>query len=226
MPAAASGVPCPPLAALRILVIEDEREITDVLTYNLQREGYETIVAHDGQEGLRKAQTLLPDLIILDLMLPGADRPGSLPASCGPANGRARSRSSSSAPRPRRPTRSSASRSAPTITSPSRSASRCCCSASRRMQRRFDAGGEPLDVIEHLNVRIDRVRHRAYADEPRAGADADGVSPAGVPAAPARPGLHAPPADGRRHRRRRHRAGAHHRRSHQDAAPQARRHAT
>src|SRR6266571_642456 len=54
----------------RILIIEDERALTDVLTYNLQREGYETIIAHDGQEGLRKAQTLLPDLILLDLMLP------------------------------------------------------------------------------------------------------------------------------------------------------------
>src|SRR5207249_10890780 len=42
----------------------------DVLTYNLQRECYATVVAHDGQEGLRKAQTLLPELIILDLMLP------------------------------------------------------------------------------------------------------------------------------------------------------------
>src|SRR5713101_7132499 len=54
----------------RILIIEDERALTDVLTYNLQREGYETVIAHDGQEGLRKAQTLLPDLVILDLMLP------------------------------------------------------------------------------------------------------------------------------------------------------------
>src|SRR3954449_8655752 len=54
----------------RILVIEDERGLTEPLVYNLQREGYEAIVAHDGQEGLRKAQTLLPDLIILDLMLP------------------------------------------------------------------------------------------------------------------------------------------------------------
>src|SRR5262249_19799883 len=50
--------------------IEDERALTDVLTYNFQREGYETIVAHDGKEGLRKAQTLLPDIIVLDLMLP------------------------------------------------------------------------------------------------------------------------------------------------------------
>src|SRR5205823_7268104 len=54
----------------RILIVEDERPLTEVLTYNLQREGYETIVSHDGGEGLRKAQTLLPDLVLLDLMLP------------------------------------------------------------------------------------------------------------------------------------------------------------
>src|SRR5215467_13328362 len=54
----------------RVLIIEDERALTEVLSYNLQREGYEVIVAHDGQEGVRKAQTQLPDLIILDLMLP------------------------------------------------------------------------------------------------------------------------------------------------------------
>ena len=54
----------------RILIIEDERALTDVLSYNLQREGYEPIVANDGQEGLRKAQTLLPDAVLLDLMLP------------------------------------------------------------------------------------------------------------------------------------------------------------
>src|SRR5207248_7439502 len=66
--------PAPVLTAMarpRILIIEDERALTDVLAYNLQREGYETFLAHEGQEGLRKAQTLLPDLILLDLMLPG-----------------------------------------------------------------------------------------------------------------------------------------------------------
>jgi two-component system phosphate regulon response regulator PhoB len=57
----------------RILIVEDERSLTEVLSYNLKREGYETIVAHDGQEGLRKAQMLLPDLILLDLMLPVMD---------------------------------------------------------------------------------------------------------------------------------------------------------
>src|ERR1700688_647854 len=68
--AAANSGPVPGKGRMRILLIEDERDLTDVLSYNLQREGYEPIVAHDGQEGLRKAQTLLPDLVLLDLMLP------------------------------------------------------------------------------------------------------------------------------------------------------------
>jgi two-component system phosphate regulon response regulator PhoB len=57
----------------RILIIEDERALTKVLAYNLQREGYEVTVAHDGVEGLRRAQANPPDLVILDLMLPGMD---------------------------------------------------------------------------------------------------------------------------------------------------------
>jgi two-component system phosphate regulon response regulator PhoB len=61
------------MPAPRILVIEDERALTDVLAYNLHREGYEVAVAHDGRDGLRKAQTILPDLVILDLMLPVMD---------------------------------------------------------------------------------------------------------------------------------------------------------
>jgi two-component system phosphate regulon response regulator PhoB len=58
------------MAKTRILIIEDERGLTDVLTYNLDREGYEVSVSHDGRDGLRKAQSLLPELIILDIMLP------------------------------------------------------------------------------------------------------------------------------------------------------------
>jgi two-component system phosphate regulon response regulator PhoB len=54
----------------KILIIEDERSLVEVLTYNLEREGYEVFVANDGQEGLRQAQLKLPDLIVLDLMLP------------------------------------------------------------------------------------------------------------------------------------------------------------
>jgi two-component system phosphate regulon response regulator PhoB len=54
----------------KILVIEDERSLLEVLTCNLEREGFEVLVAQDGQEGLRQAQLKLPDLIVLDLMLP------------------------------------------------------------------------------------------------------------------------------------------------------------
>src|SRR4028119_1110187 len=58
------------MAKPKILVIEDERPLVEVLSYNLKREGYEVLVAHDGQDGLRQAQLRLPDLILLDLMLP------------------------------------------------------------------------------------------------------------------------------------------------------------
>jgi two-component system phosphate regulon response regulator PhoB len=53
-----------------ILIIEDERALVEVLTYNLRKEGFEVQSATDGQDGLRRAQTTLPDLIVLDLMLP------------------------------------------------------------------------------------------------------------------------------------------------------------
>jgi two-component system phosphate regulon response regulator PhoB len=55
----------------RILVIEDERQLATTLEYNLRREGFEAVLAADGEDGLAKAQTILPDLILLDLMLPG-----------------------------------------------------------------------------------------------------------------------------------------------------------
>jgi two-component system phosphate regulon response regulator PhoB len=58
----------------KILVIEDERPLVEVLSCNLEREGFEAISAYDGQEGLRQAQLKLPDLIVLDLMLP--QKPG------------------------------------------------------------------------------------------------------------------------------------------------------
>ena len=57
----------------RILIVDDEQSIVDLLTYNLQRNGYEVVVARDGRQALRLAQSKQPDLIILDLMLPGLD---------------------------------------------------------------------------------------------------------------------------------------------------------
>ena len=58
----------------KILVIEDERPLVEVLSCNLEREGFDVLTAFDGPEGLRQAQLKLPDLIVLDLMLPG--KPG------------------------------------------------------------------------------------------------------------------------------------------------------
>ena len=52
-----------------ILVVEDEMAIADILLFNLQREGYRTLVANDGPEGLRLALTGAPDLVLLDVML-------------------------------------------------------------------------------------------------------------------------------------------------------------
>ena len=57
----------------RILIVEDERALADVLAYNLRREGYEVAVVHDGRDALARVQAAPPDLVVLDLMLPGLD---------------------------------------------------------------------------------------------------------------------------------------------------------
>ncbi len=57
----------------RILIVEDERDIADLIGFNLQRAGYEVMKAHDGLEGTEIALRERPDLILLDLMLPGRD---------------------------------------------------------------------------------------------------------------------------------------------------------
>jgi DNA-binding response OmpR family regulator len=57
----------------KILVVDDEQSITDLLEYNLRQNGYRVVVARDGHEALRLAQTEQPDLVVLDLMLPGPD---------------------------------------------------------------------------------------------------------------------------------------------------------
>ena len=56
-----------------ILVIEDEHSIADVIVYNLQKEGYAVHWERNGRDGLLRAQSMVPDLCILDLMLPGID---------------------------------------------------------------------------------------------------------------------------------------------------------
>lgn len=57
--------------AEKILVVEDEVALSETLVYNLERQGYEVVTAMDGNEALNLARTQKPDLIVLDLMLPG-----------------------------------------------------------------------------------------------------------------------------------------------------------
>jgi len=57
----------------KILVVDDEQPIADILEFNLKKEGYDVIVAYDGVEALRKVEEEQPDLILLDVMLPQKD---------------------------------------------------------------------------------------------------------------------------------------------------------
>ena len=61
------------MSKARILVVEDEEEILELLTYNLTREGYAVESVASGEEALKRIQSKPPDLILLDLMLPGVD---------------------------------------------------------------------------------------------------------------------------------------------------------
>lgn len=166
MPAAAAIVnpPTQTTGRLRVLIIEDERDLVDGLVYNLQREGYDTIVAHDGQEGLRKAQTLLPDLILLDIMLPslsgtevirelrGGERTREIPIIILSARAEETDQvvgfslgADDYVTKPFSP--------------------RVLIQRIKALQRRLEGASDATDVVEYLSVRIDRVRHRAYADD-------------------------------------------------------------
>lgn len=61
------------MARSKILIVEDDRSLADVLDYNLRQEGYETIVSNDGQDGLTQAKLKVPNLVLLDLMIPVID---------------------------------------------------------------------------------------------------------------------------------------------------------
>lgn len=57
----------------KILVVDDEKPIADILQFNLKKEGYEVHCAYDGNEALEKVEQVKPDLILLDIMLPQRD---------------------------------------------------------------------------------------------------------------------------------------------------------
>ena len=149
-----------PMPQPRILLIEDERGLIQSLSWYFNREGYETIVATDGQEGLRKAQTQVPDVVLLDLMLPslsGLD-------VCRELRSGERTREI--------PIIMITARAEETdqvvgftmgaddyVTKPF--SIKVLMQRVRVLQRRLEQSVEPTDVIEHLGVKIDRVRHKA-----------------------------------------------------------------
>jgi two-component system phosphate regulon response regulator PhoB len=152
------------MAGTRILIIEDERALTDVLVYNMQREGYETTVAYDGQEGLRKAQMMLPDLIILDLMLPlmsgldicrelrAGERTRDIPIVMLTAKAEETDQvvgfsmgADDYVTKPYSP--------------------KVLMQRIKALLRRVEGAAESGEVIEHLGVRIDRVKHRAQVHD-------------------------------------------------------------
>lgn len=65
--------PQPSRSKKRVLVVDDEKDLVDLITYNLGRNGYEFMSAYNGGDALEIAQRDQPDLILLDLMLPGLD---------------------------------------------------------------------------------------------------------------------------------------------------------
>jgi two-component system phosphate regulon response regulator PhoB len=148
---------------MRILIIEDERGLTDVLEYNLKREGYDTVVAHEGPEGLRKAQTLLPDLILLDIMLPGlsgldicrelrsGERTRNIPIILLTAKAEETDQ-----------VVGFSLGADDYVTKPF--SVKILLQRIKALQRRVEGVADPVDTIEYLGVRIDRVRHRAYAE--------------------------------------------------------------
>lgn len=147
----------------RILIIEDEIALSEVLVYNLRREGYEPLTAQDGQEGLRKAQVTPPDLILLDLMLPvknGFE-------VCRELKAGQRTRSI--------PILMLTAKSEETdqvvgfslgaddyVTKPF--SVKVLLQRIKALIRRNSAPADPDETAEHLGVRVDRIRHQAFVD--------------------------------------------------------------
>ena len=61
------------MSNFKVLLVDDEPDILELIQYNLEKEGYIVETANNGREGVSKAQALLPDLILLDVMMPEMD---------------------------------------------------------------------------------------------------------------------------------------------------------
>jgi two-component system, OmpR family, phosphate regulon response regulator PhoB len=143
----------------RILIVEDERGLVQTLSWYFNREGYETLVAHDGADGLRKAQTHLPDCVLLDVMLPGADgltvcrelRAGDRTRDIPIIMITAKSEEADQI-------EGFAKGADDYVTKPFNN--KILLQRVRALLRRVEGQGTPDEVVEHLGVKIDLVRHR------------------------------------------------------------------
>ena len=143
----------------RVLIIEDEPSFAQAVSYYLEREGFDPTVAHDGEEGLRKALLLLPDVIVLDLMLPGKD--GLEVCRELRANDRTRHLPIIMLTAKTEESDQLIGFSVGAddyVTKPC--SMKVFVQRVKALQRRTAAGPPPSDVIEHLGVRIDRTRYK------------------------------------------------------------------
>ena len=67
----------------KILVVDDEKPISDIIKFNLTKEGFDVDTAYDGEEAVKKVDEYDPDLMILDLMLPKKDGLEGIPGQIG-----------------------------------------------------------------------------------------------------------------------------------------------
>jgi two-component system phosphate regulon response regulator PhoB len=146
------------MALPRILIVDDERGVCQSLEWHFKREGFETFVAHDGQEGLKKAQNLLPDVVLLDVMIPslnGLDVCRELRAGERTKNliiimVTAKSEEADQI-------EGLSVGADDYITKPF--SNKILLQKIRAVLRRKEGQSDSGDVIEHLGIRIDRMRH-------------------------------------------------------------------
>jgi len=147
------------MAQPRILIVEDERGLTQSLSWYFNKEGYETHIAENGTDGLRKAQTILPDVVLLDIMLPGmngldvcrelraGERTKEIPIIMLTAKSEETDQvvgyslgADDYVPKPFN--------------------NKVLLAKVKALLRRVQGSGEPGDVAEYSGVKIDRIRHR------------------------------------------------------------------
>jgi two-component system, OmpR family, phosphate regulon response regulator PhoB len=147
------------MAQPRVLIVEDERGLTQSLSWYVEREGYEPVIAHEGTDGLRKAQTILPDIVLLDVMLPGmdglkicqqlkaGDRTKDIPVIMMTAKGEENDQ-----------VEGYAKGADDYVTKPF--SNKVLMQKIKVLLKRGTVPTETGDIVEHLTVKLDRIRHK------------------------------------------------------------------